>query len=55
MPMFEELWFCKFINLTFFLKKAVLSAEITDLIGEKISKLIGIAPFLHNKDSKAIP
>ena len=39
---------------TEFPKKAVLSAEITDLIGENYQKLIGIAPFAQY-DSKVYP
>ncbi|KAF2514064.1 glycosyltransferase family 9 protein [Flavobacterium zhairuonense] len=51
---FEELGFPVDLNNPEFPKKAILSAEITDLIGENYQKLIGIAPFAQY-DSKVYP
>ena len=51
---FEELGFPVDLSNPEFPKKAVLSAEITDLIGENYQKLIGIAPFAQY-DSKVYP
>ena len=51
---FEELGFPLDLSNPEFPKKAVLSAEITDLIGENYQKLIGIAPFAQY-DSKVYP
>lgn len=51
---FEELGFLVDLLNPEFPKKAVLSAEITDLIGENYQKLIGIAPFAQY-DSKVYP
>ncbi|AYN06698.1 glycosyltransferase family 9 protein [Flavobacterium sp. 140616W15] len=51
---FEELGFSVDLSNPTFPKKAVLSAEITDLIGENYQKLIGIAPFAQYK-SKVYP
>ena len=51
---FEELGFPLDLSNPEFPKKAVLSAEITDLIGESYQKLIGIAPFAQY-DSKVYP
>ncbi|KAF2336444.1 glycosyltransferase family 9 protein [Flavobacterium daemonense] len=51
---FEELGFPINLNNPEFPKKAVLSAEITDLVGENYQKLIGIAPFAQY-DSKVYP
>ncbi|WP_035646886.1 glycosyltransferase family 9 protein [Flavobacterium sp. ASV13] len=51
---FEELGFPVDLSNSEFPKKAVLSAEITDLIGENYQKLIGIAPFAQY-DSKVYP
>ncbi|MEN2398479.1 glycosyltransferase family 9 protein [Flavobacterium sp. MC2016-06] len=51
---FEELGFRLNLSKPEFPKKAVLSAEITDLVGEKYQKLIGIAPFAQY-DSKVYP
>jgi ADP-heptose:LPS heptosyltransferase len=51
---FEELGFPVNLNNPEFPKKAVLSAEITDLVGENYQKLIGIAPFAQY-DSKVYP
>ncbi|MBO9582998.1 MAG: glycosyltransferase family 9 protein [Flavobacterium sp.] len=51
---FEELGFSVDLSHPQFPKKAVLSAEITNLIGENYQKLIGIAPFAQY-DSKVYP
>ncbi len=51
---FEELGFPLDLSNPEFPEKAVLSAEITDLIGENYQKLIGIAPFAQY-DSKVYP
>ena len=51
---FEELGFTLDLTNPEFPKKAVLSAEITDLVGENYQKLIGIAPFAQY-DSKVYP
>lgn len=51
---FEELGFPLDLANPEFPKKAVLSAEITDLIGENYQKLIGIAPFAQY-ESKVYP
>jgi len=51
---FEELGFPVDLSHPEFPEKAVLSAEITDLIGENYQKLIGIAPFAQY-DSKVYP
>ncbi|WPO80116.1 glycosyltransferase family 9 protein [Flavobacterium sp. KACC 22761] len=51
---FEELGFPVDLNNPEFPKKAILSAEITDLIGENYQNLIGIAPFAQY-DSKVYP
>ncbi|MFD1603239.1 glycosyltransferase family 9 protein [Flavobacterium artemisiae] len=51
---FEELGFPVNFKNPSFPEKAVLSAEITDLIGENYQKLIGIAPFAQY-DSKVYP
>jgi ADP-heptose:LPS heptosyltransferase len=51
---FEELGFPINLQNPSFPEKAVLSAEITDLIGENYQKLIGIAPFAQY-DSKVYP
>ncbi|CAD0006541.1 ADP-heptose--LPS heptosyltransferase RfaF [Flavobacterium chungangense] len=51
---FEELGFPLDLSNPDFPEKAVLSAEITDLIGENYQKLIGIAPFAQY-DSKVYP
>ncbi|PWB25280.1 glycosyltransferase family 9 protein [Flavobacterium sp. HTF] len=51
---FEELGFPLDLTNPEFPKKAVLSAEITDLVGEHYQKLIGIAPFAQY-DSKVYP
>ncbi|MBS7255182.1 glycosyltransferase family 9 protein [Flavobacterium branchiicola] len=51
---FQELGFSLDLSNPEFPKKAVLSAEITDLIGENYQKLIGIAPFAQY-DSKVYP
>jgi len=51
---FEELGFPLDLTNPEFPKKAVLSAEITDLVGENYQKLIGIAPFAQY-DSKVYP
>lgn len=51
---FEELGFPVNLKNPSFPEKAVLSAEITDLIGENYQKLIGIAPFAQY-DSKVYP
>ncbi|WP_338841653.1 glycosyltransferase family 9 protein [Flavobacterium ginsenosidimutans] len=51
---FEELGFPVDLSHPEFPKKAILSAEITDLIGENYQKLIGIAPFAQY-DSKVYP
>ncbi|RED24949.1 ADP-heptose:LPS heptosyltransferase [Flavobacterium cutihirudinis] len=51
---FEELGFPLNLSQPEFPKKAVLSAEITDLVGENYQKLIGIAPFAQY-DSKVYP
>lgn len=51
---FEELGFSVDLSNPVFPKKAVLSAEITDLIGENYQKLIGIAPFAQY-ESKVYP
>lgn len=51
---FEELGFSVDLSNPTFPKKAVLSAEITDLIGENYQKLIGIAPFAQY-ESKVYP
>lgn len=51
---FEELGFRLNLSNPEFPKKAVLGAEITDLIGENYQKLIGIAPFAQY-DSKVYP
>ncbi|WP_134148565.1 glycosyltransferase family 9 protein [Flavobacterium sp. 270] len=51
---FEELGFRINLSNPEFPKKAVLSAEITDLIGENYQNLIGIAPFAQY-DSKVYP
>jgi ADP-heptose:LPS heptosyltransferase len=51
---FEELGFPINLENPSFPQKAVLSAEITDLIGENYQKLIGIAPFAQY-DSKVYP
>ncbi|MEO8533725.1 MAG: glycosyltransferase family 9 protein [Flavobacterium sp.] len=51
---FEELGFPVNLSNPEFPKKAVLSAEITDLVGENYQKLIGIAPFAQY-DSKVYP
>ncbi|MTH17838.1 glycosyltransferase family 9 protein [Flavobacterium sp. LC2016-01] len=51
---FSALGFPVDLNNPEFPKKAVLSAEITDLIGESYQKLIGIAPFAQY-DSKVYP
>lgn len=51
---FEELGFPVDLSNPEFPKKAVLSAEITDLVGENYQKLIGIAPFAQY-DSKVYP
>lgn len=51
---FEELGFSLDLSNPQFPKKAVLSAEITNLIGESYQKLIGIAPFAQY-ESKVYP
>ncbi|MCD0475671.1 glycosyltransferase family 9 protein [Flavobacterium sp. EDS] len=51
---FEELGFSVDLSNPTFPKKAVLSAEITDLIGENYQKLLGIAPFAQY-ESKVYP
>lgn len=51
---FEELGFSVDLSNPVFPKKAVLSAEITDLIGENYQNLIGIAPFAQY-ESKVYP
>lgn len=51
---FEEIGFPVNLSHPEFPKKAVLSAEITDLVGENYQKLIGIAPFAQY-DSKVYP
>lgn len=51
---FSEIGFPVNLNNPEFPKKAVLSAEITDLVGENYQKLIGIAPFAQY-DSKVYP
>jgi len=51
---FEELGFPVDLSHPEFPKKAILSAEITELIGESYQKLIGIAPFAQY-DSKVYP
>ncbi|MCV9932300.1 glycosyltransferase family 9 protein [Flavobacterium sp. LS1R47] len=51
---FEELGFAVDLSNLEFPKKAVLSAEITNLIGENYQKLIGIAPFAQY-ESKVYP
>jgi ADP-heptose:LPS heptosyltransferase len=51
---FEELGFAVDLSNPEFPKKAVLSAEITNLIGENYQKLIGIAPFAQY-ESKVYP
>ena len=51
---FEELGFPLDLSNPEFPEKAVLSAEITDLIGGNYQKLIGIAPFAQY-DSKVYP
>lgn len=51
---FEELGFPINLAHSEFPQKAILSAEITDLIGENYQKLIGIAPFAQY-DSKVYP
>ncbi|MCI9846134.1 glycosyltransferase family 9 protein [Flavobacterium pectinovorum] len=51
---FKELGFSLDLSNPEFPKKAVLSAEITNLIGENYQKLIGIAPFAQY-DSKVYP
>ena len=51
---FEELGFSLDLSNPEFPKKAILSAEITSLIGESYQKLIGIAPFAQY-DSKVYP
>lgn len=51
---FEELGFPLDLSNPEFPKKAILSAEITNLVGESYQKLIGIAPFAQY-DSKVYP
>lgn len=51
---FEELGFPLDLSNPEFPEKAILSAEITDLIGQNYQKLIGIAPFAQY-DSKVYP
>ncbi|MEO6175941.1 MAG: glycosyltransferase family 9 protein [Flavobacterium circumlabens] len=51
---FEEIGFPVNLSHPEFPKKAVLSAEITNLVGENYQKLIGIAPFAQY-DSKVYP
>jgi ADP-heptose:LPS heptosyltransferase len=51
---FEQLGFPLDLSNPEFPKKAVLNAEITDLVGENYQKLIGIAPFAQY-DSKVYP
>ncbi|MRX39314.1 ADP-heptose--LPS heptosyltransferase RfaF [Flavobacterium sp. LC2016-23] len=51
---FEEIGFPVNLSQPEFPKKAVLSAEITDVVGENYQKLIGIAPFAQY-DSKVYP
>ncbi len=51
---FEELGFPLDLSNPEFPEKAILSAEITDLIGGNYQKLIGIAPFAQY-DSKVYP
>lgn len=51
---FEKLGFPVNLSNPEFPKRAVLSAEITDLVGESYQKLIGIAPFAQY-DSKVYP
>ncbi|MCV2485656.1 glycosyltransferase family 9 protein [Flavobacterium sp. SH_e] len=51
---FEELGFPLDLSHPEFPKKAILGAEITELIGENYQKLIGIAPFAQY-DSKVYP
>jgi ADP-heptose:LPS heptosyltransferase len=51
---FEELGFPLDLSNPEFPEKALLSEEITDLIGENYQKLIGIAPFAQY-DSKVYP
>ncbi|MDQ6469969.1 glycosyltransferase family 9 protein [Flavobacterium sp. LHD-80] len=51
---FSELGFPVDLSNPEFPKKAVLSAEITNLVGENYQKLIGIAPFAQY-DSKVYP
>ncbi|MDN3675382.1 glycosyltransferase family 9 protein [Flavobacterium branchiarum] len=51
---FEELGFSLDLSNPEFPKKATLSAEITNLVGESYQKLIGIAPFAQY-DSKVYP
>ena len=52
---FETLGFAIDLSLEpEFPKRAILSAEITDLVGERYQKLIGIAPFAQY-DSKVYP
>ncbi|WP_281309484.1 glycosyltransferase family 9 protein [Flavobacterium flavigenum] len=51
---FDELGFPLDLSNPEFPEKAILSAEITDLIGQNYQKLIGIAPFAQY-DSKVYP
>lgn len=51
---FEDLGFSLDLSNPEFPKKATLSAEITNLVGESYQKLIGIAPFAQY-DSKVYP
>ncbi|MCC9072404.1 glycosyltransferase family 9 protein [Flavobacterium sp. F-65] len=51
---FEELGFPLDLSNPEFPKKAILSAEITNLVGENYQKLIGIAPFAQY-ESKVYP
>lgn len=51
---FDEIGFPVDLSHPEFPKKAVLSAEITDVVGENYQKLIGIAPFAQY-DSKVYP
>jgi ADP-heptose:LPS heptosyltransferase len=51
---FEELEFPLDLSNPEFPKKAILSAEITNLVGENYQKLIGIAPFAQY-ESKVYP